>query len=149
MPHPPGHAQADFGEAFAVIGGVERKIHFLVMDMPHSDACFLKAQSRLEAKLDATKTPRWIAYPYGEYNNALKSHLKENGWTAFGQQSGGVSEHSDFQAIPRFAAASVYSNWTTLSVKRESSPLPVDYSLLPDPIVTTNAPASYQHEGDR
>ena len=41
--HPPGHAQADFGEALAVIGGVERKIHFLVMDLPHSDTCFLKA----------------------------------------------------------------------------------------------------------
>lgn len=41
--HPPGHAQADFGEALAVIGGIERKIHFLVMELPHSDACFLKA----------------------------------------------------------------------------------------------------------
>ena len=27
--HPPGHAQADFGEAIAIIGGVERKIHYL------------------------------------------------------------------------------------------------------------------------
>jgi len=43
LSHPPGHAQADFGEALAVIGGVERKIHFLVMDLPHSDACFVKA----------------------------------------------------------------------------------------------------------
>ena len=43
LSHPPGHAQADFGEALAVIGGVERKIHFLVMDLPHSDACFSKA----------------------------------------------------------------------------------------------------------
>ena len=43
LAHPPGHAQADFGEALSVIGGVERKIHFLVMEMPHSDACFLKA----------------------------------------------------------------------------------------------------------
>jgi transposase len=43
LSHPAGHAQADFGEALAVIGGVERKIHFLVMDLPHSDACFLKA----------------------------------------------------------------------------------------------------------
>ena len=30
--HDPGHAQADFGEALAVIGGVERKIHFFAMD---------------------------------------------------------------------------------------------------------------------
>src|ERR1700680_1467730 len=35
--HDPGHAQADFGEALAVIGGVERKIHFFAMDLPHSD----------------------------------------------------------------------------------------------------------------
>jgi transposase len=43
LSHPPGHAQVDFGEALGVIGGVERKIHFLVMDLPHSDACFVKA----------------------------------------------------------------------------------------------------------
>ena len=43
LSHPPGHAQADFGEAMAVIGGIERKIHFLAMDLPHSDGCFVKA----------------------------------------------------------------------------------------------------------
>ena len=43
LSHPPGHAQVDFGEALAVIGGVERKIHFLVMDLPQSDGCFVKA----------------------------------------------------------------------------------------------------------
>jgi transposase len=41
--HDPGHAQADFGEAVAVIGGVERKIHFFAMDLPHSDAGFVQA----------------------------------------------------------------------------------------------------------
>ena len=41
--HPPGHAQADFGEALGVIGGVERKIHYLAMDLPHSDAIFVVA----------------------------------------------------------------------------------------------------------
>src|SRR3954464_5886757 len=39
--HAPGHAQADFGEAIGVIAGVERKIHFFAMDLPHSDACFV------------------------------------------------------------------------------------------------------------
>ena len=43
LTHPPGHAQVDFGEALAVIGGVERTIHFLAMSLPHSDACFVKA----------------------------------------------------------------------------------------------------------
>lgn len=43
LTHPPGHAQVDFGEAIGVIGGVERKIHFFAMDLPHSDAIFVVA----------------------------------------------------------------------------------------------------------
>jgi transposase len=43
LAHPPGHAQADFGEAVVVIDGVEQKSHFFVMDLPHSDACFVRA----------------------------------------------------------------------------------------------------------
>jgi transposase len=43
LAHPPGHAQVDFGEAVGVIGGVRQKIHFFCMDLPHSDACFVKA----------------------------------------------------------------------------------------------------------
>ena len=41
--HPPGHGQADFGEAVAVIGGEEQRIHFLAVILPHSDACFVRA----------------------------------------------------------------------------------------------------------
>lgn len=41
--HPPGDAQADFGEALAVVDGVEQKAHFLCVDLPHSDDCFVMA----------------------------------------------------------------------------------------------------------
>jgi transposase len=37
LEHPPGDAQADFGEAMVGIAGVERKAHYLVMDLPQSD----------------------------------------------------------------------------------------------------------------
>ena len=43
LSHPPGHAQCDFGEALVVIGGVEQKTHCFVLDLPHSDGCFIKA----------------------------------------------------------------------------------------------------------
>ncbi len=43
LAHPPGHAQADFGEATAVLGGIEQKVRFFVMDLPQSDAVFVKA----------------------------------------------------------------------------------------------------------
>ena len=54
LAHPPGHAQVDFGEALAVIGGERRKVHLFCLDLPHSDACFVKAYpaERIEAFLD-------------------------------------------------------------------------------------------------
>ena len=43
LSHPPGHGQGDFGEATVVIEGMEQKAHFLAIDLPHSDACYVKA----------------------------------------------------------------------------------------------------------
>jgi transposase len=43
LAHPVGDAQADFGEAMVVIGGMERKAHYLAMDLPQSDDCFVMA----------------------------------------------------------------------------------------------------------
>jgi hypothetical protein len=43
LTHAPGEAQADFGEAQVVIGGVEQTAHFMVFDLPHSDDCFVQA----------------------------------------------------------------------------------------------------------
>lgn len=54
LSHAPGHGQADFGEAQVIIGGVQQKAHFFVLDLPHSDACYVRAYPRAvtEAWLD-------------------------------------------------------------------------------------------------
>ena len=54
LSHSPGHGQADFGEALAVIGGVERKAHLFAFDLPHSDICYVRAYpaATTEAWLD-------------------------------------------------------------------------------------------------
>ncbi len=54
LAHPPGHAQADFDEADAIIAGVKRRAHFIAMDLSHSDACFVAAYpaAATEAWLD-------------------------------------------------------------------------------------------------
>ena len=54
LSHPPGPAQADFGEADAIIAGVKYRAHFFVMTLPHSDACFVAAYpaAAAEAWLD-------------------------------------------------------------------------------------------------
>ena len=76
--HDPGHAQADFGEAVAEIAGVERKIHFFAVDLPHSDACFVQAYpaETTEAFCDGHNAafgffggvPKSILYDYVPWN---------------------------------------------------------------------------------
>ena len=43
LSHWPGQVQCDIGEALVVIGGAQRKPHCFVLDLPHSDGCFVKA----------------------------------------------------------------------------------------------------------
>ena len=43
LTHPAGQAQCDFGQARAVIGGVEQAIHYFALELAHSDGCFVKA----------------------------------------------------------------------------------------------------------
>ena len=54
LSHLPGHAQCDFGEALVIIGGVQQKAHCFVIDLPHSDGCYVKAypSETTEAFLD-------------------------------------------------------------------------------------------------
>ena len=68
LSHAPGHAQCDFGEALVVIGGVEQKAHCFVIDLPHSDGCFVKAYpaETTEAFLDGPclgVPPFWAECP--------------------------------------------------------------------------------------
>lgn len=51
--HPPGHGQADFGEALVVIGGIEQKAYFFAFDLPRSDACYIRAYP-------AVNTEAWL-----------------------------------------------------------------------------------------
>ena len=94
------------------------------------------AQQRLTDELGPV--PKWLAYPFGEYNNRLKLALKDQGYIAFGQQSGGVAEFSDWQALPRFSAAGRYSNLKTLKTKLESQPFPANYTAFSNPVIRTD-----------
>lgn len=43
LSHRPGHVQVDFGHADAIMNGKLTRFHYFCMDLPHSDAPFVKA----------------------------------------------------------------------------------------------------------
>ena len=91
------------------------------------------AQNRLDRELGVDST--LFAYPYGEYNEALKSIVGSMGFTAFGQQSGPVWRAADFTALPRFPMASIYASMRTFPNKVNSLPLPITGAFPIEPVV--------------
>jgi peptidoglycan/xylan/chitin deacetylase (PgdA/CDA1 family) len=83
----------------------------------------LQAETILEQKLGYSH--RWLAYPFGEFNQALQTALQAADFIGFGQQSGVVSTHSNFGALPRFPSSGRYANLETLKVKMKSIAMPV------------------------
>ncbi|TQV82789.1 polysaccharide deacetylase family protein [Aliikangiella coralliicola] len=88
------------------------------------------AQAEIVSRLG--KSVKAFAYPYGEFNLALKNILDSMGYIAFGQQSGAVSVDVDHQAIPRFPFGGSYGELKDFAVKVNSLPLPIASVTLLD-----------------
>ena len=104
LAHSPGHAQADFGEADAIIAGVKRRAHFFAMDLPHSDACFTVAYpaATTEAWLDGHNAaftffggvPRSILY---DNDKCLVSRILADGTRQRTRAFSGLQSHYLFE----------------------------------------------------
>jgi transposase len=102
--HPPGDAQADFGEADAIIAGVKYRAHFFAMDLPHSDACFVAAYpaATTEAWLDGHNrafaffggVPRSILY---DNDKCLVSRILPDGARQRTRAFSGLQSHYLFE----------------------------------------------------
>jgi biofilm PGA synthesis lipoprotein PgaB len=95
----------------------------------------LQAEQRIEVQTG--QSHRYLAYPYGEYNPAIKSLLEELDFVGLAQNSGAVGPESDFLALPRFPLASIYANLDTASTKFSTLPFSVT-QVRPDSPVTSN-----------
>lgn len=85
--------------------------------------------------------PVFFAYPYGEYNSALKKQLSGYNFKAvFGQQSGVVHSHSDFMALPRFTMTDDYGDLDRFVLTANAKPLPVSDIVPEDTVFTQNPP---------
>ncbi|WP_345317280.1 polysaccharide deacetylase family protein [Ferrimonas gelatinilytica] len=66
-----------------------------------------------------------LAYPYGEYNQALRALLDEMGYIGIGQHSGAAGPYSSLTALPRYPVAGPYADMDSLRVKMHSLNMPV------------------------
>lgn len=91
--------------------------------LAETEKLILKAQSEIQNNLG--QGFRYLAYPFGEYDTDIAALLKKLKFVGFAQHSGAVGEYTNWQAVPRFPAAGIYSNLKTLTVKMASLNMPV------------------------
>lgn len=86
--------------------------------------------------------PTIFAYPYGVYNPAYASIVKEMGFTAaFAQQSSPAHAGTNLFALPRFMMTGTYGDMDRFRMAANALPLPVTDIAPDDPVLRTNSPA--------
>lgn len=86
----------------------------------------LRAEQIIEQRTG--QSHRYLAYPYGEYDVAIKELLRELDFVGFAQNSGAVGPGSDFQALPRYPLAGSFADLESARVKFAT--LPFHFRLL-------------------
>lgn len=98
-----------------------------------------QAQIKIEKKLG--KTPKLLAYSYGEFNNEIAHWLAQRGYLALGQHSGPASSYSHKQAIARFPAGGSYADVNKLKQKLNTLAAPISASQWQNPVLSQNPPS--------
>ncbi|TYC62859.1 polysaccharide deacetylase family protein [Marinobacter sp. BW6] len=96
------------------------------------------AQETLARELEAPAP--MLAYPYGEFDEALERKVAERGWYGFGQQSGAIGPKTEKTRLPRFPMANAYGQLGGLENKLRSRAFPIDTGKLPDGVISENPP---------
>ena len=108
-------------------------------DDAENRADILHARRRLAEELDVDA--RLFAYPYGEWNTALRALVAELGFTAaFGQHSGVVAAHTDTLNLPRFALNQNYGAIDRFSLIAATLPLGARAATPAEQVLAENPP---------
>ena len=98
------------------------------------------ANARLAKELGAPAD--LLAYPFGEYSQAVQKVAAAVGFTAaFGQHSGVIHAGAPMFGLPRFTLNETYGGIDRFRLAANALPLPVTDVLPSDPVLQVNPPA--------
>lgn len=98
----------------------------------------LRSQQRIKEEIGHDY--KYLAYPYGEFNNKLQALVEELGFIGIGQHSGAVNKNANFTRLPRFPASGFYSKLDTLITKLNSRAFSIKNLDYQDSVTSQNPP---------
>ncbi len=121
--------------------------YMLTRDSAEDEGTWLQRQREELLEAEATieretgQSHKYLAYPYGEFNLAIKDMLQEEGFIGFAQNSGAIGPESDLLALPRYPLASIYANLETARTKFESLAFDAELVEPKSPIAQSASPS--------
>lgn len=82
-----------------------------------------RAQEKIVQEIGVA--PSILAYPFGEYDVDIQQIAKQQGYIAFGQQSGALYEGGDLQSVPRFPFGGSFTELDDFIMKVNTRPMPI------------------------
>jgi peptidoglycan/xylan/chitin deacetylase (PgdA/CDA1 family) len=126
------------GEGVTIGSETASHAHLVGEDRVYAVGQIARANERINAELGLR--PTLFAYPYGEYDDAVRDMVKGQGFdAAFGQQSGVAHSRADRYALPRFTLSDPYGSIERFRLAAQSLPLLVS-DVTPDPVPADNPP---------
>ena len=87
-------------------------------------------------------TPKYFAYPYGEYNLEVIEQVKLHGFVAaFGQHSGVAHKSLGMYELPRFAMNEKYGDMDRFLLAVNALPMPISDLSPKNPVISKNPPS--------
>lgn len=129
--------------------------HMWQLDEATRTADLDRAERRFREELGFS--PALFAYPFGEFDSALRDMVSARGFEgAFGQQSGVAHTGWDVMALPRFALNENYGDLDRFRLIAATLPLAVSDVTPANPVLSDNPPhtgftldPSYAEEADK
>ena len=135
-------AQIDELRKAGVIIGSQTKSHPHMPSVSIEEAKRELDLSNMRFKAELGSRPELFAYPYGEFNLAIRDLVVDRGFkAAFAQNSGVVNRFLDAFALPRFALNEQFGGIDRFRLIANALPLPVTDILPADPVLGDNPPA--------
>ena len=85
---------------------------------------------------------RYLAYPYGEFDPAIKNLLRELDFVGFAQNSGAIGPSSDFLALPRYPLAGSFAGLESAALKFATLPFNARLLEPESPVTESSSPAA-------
>lgn len=126
-------ANHTYSHQYLVRDGIKKPQNYKKHVTKEIGMCEVKIEKELGEKV--CTHPKMLAYPFGEYDVKLMKFVKSLGYVGVAQNSGPISNESNFMALTRFPMSGGFGEMEQFVVKINTLPLPLQSVSNEDTIV--------------